>query len=168
MLGLKACAPTAQHLLLFTILIILTFGLPMFQFSWIFYLRNYLFSFTNISIHSMVSFMSQIPSSISYILLLMAMCVIPVLFLMFSISRIGSEYFLHCFFFLFSGLEHLYSCLSPVWLYFLYFFTFIHFLFKVLNIFVCIFLYFFKGYIHIIFKGLYNLHKIRIKVIFLY
>ena len=116
----------------------------MFQFSWIFCLRNYLFSFTNISIHSMVSFMSEIPSSISYILLLMAMCVIPVLFLMFSISRIGSEYFLHCFFFLFSGLEHLYSCLLPVWLYFLYFFTCIHFLFKMLNIFVCIFLYFFR------------------------
>lgn len=102
-------------------------------------------------------------SSISCILLVMFASIFP----QFFISRIAfvCEHF--NFFFSFSNLEQFYYCHYVFYCIFLYFFICIHFLFKNLDLVDCTFLYFFKRFIHFVFKGLYCLHKIRFKDIFL-
>jgi hypothetical protein len=99
--------------------------------------------------------------------------VVPVLFpRFFHLQDFLSLCFLYCFNFHFQVLHgfmyflHLFNCI------FLYVFKgSICFLFKILYLFDCIFLYLFinkiKDFINFLFKGLYNLYKVRFKVIFL-
>lgn len=120
----------------------LTFALLIvFQISWLFHVMNCLdfaFSFFDLILSSIVTFMPEILSSITHSVLKFISTVSLLFFLGFTspvLPPIVSSLFL---LFPHLGLQQFYSDPSPVWLNFLYLFIFI-FIFKCHNHFECIF-----------------------------
>lgn len=116
-----------------------------------FCVRNFLdltFSLTDVSISSITFSTPEILASISCILLVMFLPIVPVHTPRFSISRIPSVYvFFIAFISTFRSWTVLFISFTSL---------------------IVIFLYVFKGFSAFLLKGLYHLYKIGFKVIFLY
>ena len=129
--------------------IFLRFGLFMvFQISWMFCVKTFLelkFSLTNVSVAYIISSMPKILSSISCILSVMLVSLVPVLFPRLSTFRIPSVCVSLLTLFSFSSFEQFYF----------------------LHLFLCIpWIGFFNEFIHFLYKHIYN-RKIGFKILFL-